>query len=74
MRDGEGAGRYKIRTPLSGKDLAYVTDLLTSTFVDESEYHARGYQPAFEDLPRKEDYNLEMDAKRVANGCSNHKP
>ena len=73
MRDG-GAGRYKIRTPVSGKDLAYVTDLFTSTFVDESEYRARGYQPAFEELPRKEDYNFEIDANRVANGRSNHKP
>ena len=68
MRDRERAGRYKIRTPLSGKDLAYVSDLFTSTFVDESEYRAKGYQPAFEDLPRKEDANIEINAKRVPNG------
>ncbi len=74
MRDGESVGRYKIRTPLSGKDLAYVTDLFTSTFVDEFVYRATGYQPAFEDLPWKEDYAFEINAKRLANGRSNHKP
>ena len=65
MKCGEYKGLYKIRTPLSKKDFAYVAGVFTSTFVDESEYRERDCQPAFEALPWKEDYDSRLQARRA---------
>ena len=70
MKCGEDKGLYKIRTPLSKKDFAYVTGLYTSTFADEAEYRERGCQPAFEALPWKEDYDSRLQAKHADNNHS----
>lgn len=74
MTSGDGTGRFIIRTRFSKKDLVYVAGLFTSTYVDEYEYREKGYQPAFEDLPRKSDHSVEVDTKSSAAAYSSTEP
>ena len=66
MKDGEDTGRYKIRRRLPKKDFAYVTGTGSSTYMDQSEYRAKGCLPSFKSLPWKEEYNIKTRAKLSA--------
>jgi hypothetical protein len=49
-------GRYRWQVPESEAAYAYVSDGALAFDIDEAAYRMRGYLPAFDALPTKEEY------------------
>ncbi len=58
-------GYYRTRRPDGVEDEAWTGDPAGAQGVSESLYRAKGYEPAWEDLPWKEDYDLAQEAERA---------
>lgn len=58
-------GYYRTRRSDGVEDEAWTEDGEGARYVKESVYRAKGYDPAWEDLPWKEDYDLAEATERA---------
>lgn len=50
-------GRYRTQGAHDRNPMAYVVNAGRASYITEAAYRAKGYQPAFEDLPTESDYD-----------------
>lgn len=50
-------GRYRTESSGDHGPMAYVVDGSRATYITEAAYRAKGYDPAFEDLPTESEYD-----------------
>jgi len=60
-------GQFR-QSPIDAESMAYVAMPIGGSFITESVYRARGYQPRFEALPTQEEYEAAAEKQAIEAG------